>query len=699
MDMLKKLKPQTRLGKKVIATLVTTFTAFALLFSNPVLPEGIKSEVYAETLDSSSFRLAGTSRYETAIKVSQEGWEQAGAVVLARGDDFPDALAGAVLANSSQASGPLLLTETGTLTDGVLSEIKRLQAKKVYILGGTGAVSSTVENTLKGQNLTVERLDGVDRFETATKIALKGIPSSTEAFIASGNSFADALSISSYAASQGIPLLLTDTGSVPEVTLKTLKTLGVQKITLIGGEGVILPSVKTQLEAQKYTVERLSGLDRYATNLKVLNTLTYNAKSIYVATGEDFPDALAGAVLAAKQNNPIVLVPKKDVSTEGMGYLGVRRIEGSLFTMLGGVGVISSSLESMIRTGSVNPRISLQYLQAYGTGSALYQTYLKEINFIPGKATDSVDYVAPHWYNLDLIPSGQTMATGSITGPWDTASPYFSQVVATAHARGLKVLPSLAADWNEAGKAAVDSVLKNEGPRKNLVQNIEQMLKSTGADGIIVDFEYMSDDSGPALTQFMKELYTTLHGQNKLVVQAVPARISATDWNKEFNYQDLAQYVDYLNIMTYDYSTSVPGPIAPLGWNKKVLEFAKSQKVDMSKVIMGIPYYGRDWKQTGENSYTKGSVGLYTARDLVRDYSATLTRETSPDDSIGIPTFTYTDKEGKVHKVYFDDPQSWGAKLALVNDYGLAGVGAWSLYWMTEETAKEVFPLLQRYLR
>lgn len=692
------LNTRSQFSKKATATLVTTLTALTLFFSNPVLQVGSSHEVYAGPTTPQAFRLAGTSRFDTALQVSQAGWEQASAVVLARGDDFPDALAGAVLAKSSQVNGPLLLTETGKLTEGVLTEIQRLKATKVYILGGTGAVSSTVEDTLTKNNLTVERIKGVDRYETAAKIALKGVPSSNEAFLAAGESFADALSISSYAAAKGIPLLLTDAGSVPEVTLNALQTLGVKKITLIGGEGVIQPKVKALLE-KNYTVDRLAGLDRYETNLKVLNTLGYSTDSIYVATGEDFPDALAGAALAAKQNNPIVLIPKQkqDLSTESMGYLSTRRTGGSSFTMLGGWGVISYGIESMIRTGSVNPRISLQYMQAYGTTA--YTSYLKEINFMPGKATDSVDYVAPHWYNLNLIPSGQTVADGSFTGPWESNSVNYTQLVTTAHARGLKVLPNIFADWSEDGKAAVDSVLKNPTSRQSLITNLMEMLKKTGTDGVVVDFEYLSDDSGPALTQFMKELYTTLHAQNMIVVQAVPARFSATDWYQEFNYRDLSQYVDYLNIMTYDFSTSQPGPIAPLGWDKKVLEFAKSQKVDMSKVLLGMPYYGRDWQQAGDNTYTRSSVGLYSARDLIRDYNATLTRETTPDDPVGIPTFTYTDTAKNVHKVYFDDIPSWEAKLSLMDSYGLAGVGGWSLYWMTPETANEIFPLLQRHLR
>lgn len=687
----------TSFRKKVALALLTSIATFTLFFSNPT---GSNS-LLADSTFSQTSRLAGSTRFETALEISRAGWAKAPTVVLARGDDFPDALAGAVLANSASGKGPLLLTDSSSLSAGVLEEIKRLGAQKVYILGGTGAVSLTVESTLKAQNLTVERLSGVDRYQTAAAIALKAVPQANQAFLASGNSFADALSISSYAANQGIPLLLTDQKTLPGVTLDALKTLGVHQVTLIGGEGVIDPSIQTALQAQQISVTRLAGPDRYATNLAVLNTLSYDRSSIYVATGEDFPDALAGAVLAAKQKNPILLVPKSDLNSGTMGYLGVRRIDGSSFTLLGGVGVIPFGIESIIRTGSLQSRISLQYLQAYGSNAT---NYVNEINLIPGQATDSVDWVSPHWYDLNTIPSGQTVADGSFSGPWADSSSDYAQVVNTAHSRGLKVLPSLFSDWTKEGLATLDSMLSTPSSRQNLVQNINLMLKRTGADGVVIDFEYMSDSSGSNLTQFMKELYTSLHSQNKLVVEAVPARTSAKDWNQEYNYHDLAQYMDYLNIMTYDYSKSTPGAIAPISWMKQVLDFTKMDGVAMNKVLLGMPYYGRDWTPKASStstdpSYDYSSVSLAGAQKLITDYKLTPQRETSAVDSVGIPTLTYTDAKQATHKVYYDDIQSLDAKLNLLDHYNLGGAAAWSLYWVNTDTAKDIFPLLQRHLR
>lgn len=687
--------------KKVAMALATSLATFTLFFSSPVVPN-----VQAESASSQTTRIAGSTRFETALEISKTGWAQAPAVVLARGDDYPDALAGAILAHSSQVQGPLLLTDSASLSAGVLDEIKRLGAEKVYILGGTGAVSSGAEASLKTQNLTVERLSGDDRYQTAAAIAQKAVPQASQAYLASGNSFADALSISSYAANKGIPLLLTEQKTVPEVTLNALKALGVTSVALIGGEGVIEPSVENALKAQGISVTRMSGLDRYATNLDVLNTLNYDRSNIYVATGEDFPDALAGAVLAAKQGNPIVLVPKsaKDLSSGTTGYLGVRRIDRSSFTLLGGVGVIPFGIENLIRTGSQQSRISLQYLQAYGTGTDpaknLYDNYVAEINSIPGNATDTVDWLAPNWYRINLIPDGKTTADGSFSGPWAKANEFYAPLtVNAAHARGLKVLPSITADFNNKGQATLDYILANPSARQNLIQNINTMLQSTGADGVIIDFEFISDDSGANLTQFMKELYASLHPQNKLVVQAVNARTSATDWNQEYDYKALSETVDYLNIMTYDLSTSSPGPIAPLSWVKKVLNFTQSQGVNMNKVLLGIPYYGRDWSPSGASTYNRTSVSLGAARNLMTKYGATPSRETSADDPVGIPTFSYTDENKIAHTVYYDDIASLDAKLELVNNYNLGGAAAWSLFWVNNDTAKEIFPLWQQHVR
>ncbi|WP_018305586.1 cell wall-binding repeat-containing protein [Desulfitobacterium hafniense] len=687
--------------KKRIKTAVVTLTAFTLLFTSPMFTPIIPEEVKAETSMTQPLRLAGTSRYDTAIQVSQSGWNYADAVVLARGDDFPDALAGVVLAKSSLVNGPLLLTETAQLSEGVLEEIQRLGATKVYILGSPGAVSEKVENTLADQGLTVERLEGTNRYGTAGEIAKAAVPQAEKVFLASGSDFPDALSISSYAAAQGIPLLLTEKKSVPEVTLETLQALGVSEVTLIGGEGVILPEVKAQLEDLDYTVDRLSGADRYGTNLEILNNLSFNTEAVYIATGAKFPDALAGAALAAQNNHPIVLAPPKAFSEEGMSYLGSRRDEGASFTLLGGWGVISYGMESIIRTGNVNPKISLQYWDGY----ASYETYLRQLSLIPGKATDYVDYVSPNW-------RGSIGTDGSLKLVWDESSSNYKQLTNMAHGLGMKVLPLI----NGSG-ATLNTLLKSPAAREKLIGEIVVLLKNTNADGVVIDFETpldYGDAKDPYdgvrndLTAFMESLHSELQSMNKLVVMAVMPRMSSSQyWLDAYDYKALSQAVDYLHVMTYDhhYRTSAPGPISPYPWIKQVLTYIQGQGVDMSKVLMGIPYYGRDWVVDGKDAngnptYNSTAFGYSKALELADSYGATISYSKYNDaDPVGTPTFKYTDEKGVDHTVFFDDYTSWNAKLSIINEFGLAGVGPWAMGWVDENTAEGLFPLLNQHLR
>jgi spore germination protein YaaH len=158
--------------------------------------------------------------------------------------------------------------------------------------------------------------------------------------------------------------------------------------------------------------------------------------------------------------------------------------------------------------------------------------------------------------------------------------------------------------------------------------------------------------------------------------------------------------------MTYDYDLgkTPPTPTAPLSWVKQVLNFTQSQGVNMSKVLLGIPYYGRNWSLSASSTpdapkYDRSSVSLAMARDLMTKYSATPQRVTSSVDPVGTPSFTYTDENQVVHNVYYEDPTSWGAKLNLLDEYHLGGAAAWSLNWVNADTAKELYPLLQQHLR
>ncbi|HBV86871.1 MAG TPA: glycosyl hydrolase family 18 [Desulfosporosinus sp.] len=677
---------------KVISIFCTLIIFLSL---TPVLP----LPVQASTTESVTDRIYGNTLYDTAVEISKRGWDSAPVAVLATGRNFPDALTGTVLAQ--KVKGPLLLTESDRLIPVVAEELKRLGTQEVYLLGGTVALETGIEESLKAQGILPKRLAGWDQYGTAAEIARVAAPSSSQAILVNGALFPDALSISSYAAAQGIPVLLTRPDSLPTETVEALTELGVSEVTLVGGKAVIKDSIEEQLSKLPQPIKvtaRYAGYDQYETNTVVLNQLSFDTSKVYVATGQNFPDALAGAALAGKSNTPILLIPNSKLGNSTTAYLNEQRATGAAFTIFGGWGVISYKMESVIRTGVVQPRVSLQYTQGgYGGTNGM----LNQVTSIPSPATDYADIIAPSWYYLD------DTADGNVVGGWDANPNNYKLFASSVQARNLKVLPVIQSSW--ATPKTVDTVMASATTRAKLIGQIMDRMNSINADGIVIDFEFMSTETGPYLTQFMKELYAKLHPLNKLVIQAVMPRTGSEAWLEEFHYADLAQYVDYLHIMTYDYSHGAPGPIAPVDWTKKVLNYAKAQGVDMRKVLMGIPYYGVDWTSTGKPAlpYTRQPRGLNTlygttsdkdingVTELIAQYKITVQRDASQ-----VPYFSYTDTTGASHTVYYDDAQSWNAKMGLLSQYGLAGVGSWSLYWTVNPKSSEVIlPVLKQHLR
>ena len=299
----------------------------------PPTPEVAKTEVPKVTV---TLRLGGANRYETSVKVSQAGWTTSDNVVLARGDNFADALTAAPFAK--QLNAPILLTGSNALDSGVALELKRLKAKKVYIIGGTGAISTAVENAVRALGITIERISGSDRYSTSLAIASK-MTNKKQVFLATGYDFGDALSISSYAAATGSPILLTAKNQMTAGASKFIKENS-SKVYVIGGSGVIADSVIKSIAG----AERISGADRYATNLAIVNKFAseFDLSNIYLATGANYPDAICGSALAGKEKAPIILV-KNSNTADQRTFINTIRSKLQKVKILGGAGVITEN--------------------------------------------------------------------------------------------------------------------------------------------------------------------------------------------------------------------------------------------------------------------------------------------------------------------------------------------------------------------
>ncbi|WP_052090803.1 cell wall-binding repeat-containing protein [Desulfosporosinus sp. HMP52] len=290
----------------------------------------------------SHFRESGQEAPDTAIRISKAGWSYGTeAVVLVNQNAYADALPGTVLATSVKA--PILLTDAKTLTASTSIELQRLQPKTVFILGGTSVVSQQIEQELKGRNLNVLRISGYDQYETSSKIARylldHRLISQGKAVLAYGENFPDALAVSSLAAYQGMPILLTRTHSLPSYTQKVLKELQASETIVVGGTAVIGAEVANQLPGMK----RYAGNDKYDTAVAIAESMQADLNTIFVATGEQFPDALAGSVLAARTNSPIILV-NKNLPTVSAYFIESHKDEIKKTMLLGGMAVVPGTI-------------------------------------------------------------------------------------------------------------------------------------------------------------------------------------------------------------------------------------------------------------------------------------------------------------------------------------------------------------------
>lgn len=301
------------------------------------------SKQKAEFKAASVERLCGDDRYKTAVAISKKGWDKADNVVLASGTNFTDALAGSSFAYLKDA--PILLTASDKLNEDTSAEIQRLGAKNVYILGSITSISSDIENALM-QTYNVERIGGEDVMDTAVKVAekVKEIKPFDTIILATQENFPDALAAATFSAKNTIPILFTRPDDMRADTMKIINDYGIKNVLIAGGTGVV-SSVATHdiYEDDNIKMKRLWGETRYDTAIEIAkNFEDTNFADLAIVTGENYPDALAGAVLAAKNNMPLILVNKGNLNSAVKNYLYAHTM--NKVYIFGGTGVVPDDI-------------------------------------------------------------------------------------------------------------------------------------------------------------------------------------------------------------------------------------------------------------------------------------------------------------------------------------------------------------------
>ncbi|MGH2455825.1 MAG: cell wall-binding repeat-containing protein [Candidatus Limnocylindria bacterium] len=303
---------------------------------------------FTSSLD--AVRYAGADRYATAAAVSAASFAPGVPVAyVATGTDFPDALAGSAAA--AFKGGPMLLVSPSGVPAATAAELSRLKPQQIVILGGTAVISEPTRSALVAYATggTVRRLSGGNRFETAAAISADTFaPGVPVAYVATGVNFPDALAGTPPAGSSGGPVLLVTKASLPEATAAELERLNPARIVILGATGVISSAVADQLKAfTSGPLTRLAGADRYATAVAVSAATFPSAETVYIATGANFPDALAGGPVAGIGDAPLLLVPGTSVPQVVRDEM--LRLDPSEVVILGSHGVVSSGVVEQLR--------------------------------------------------------------------------------------------------------------------------------------------------------------------------------------------------------------------------------------------------------------------------------------------------------------------------------------------------------------
>lgn len=284
-------------------------------------------------------RLAGAGRIETAVETSRQLFDDdgAGGVVLARADQFPDALAGTPLAVARRA--PLLLSSPVELPPATLAEVERVlpAGGTVTLLGGEAALAPAVATALVERGYAIERVSGPNRFATAAALA-EALGAPDDVLVASGNRFPDALGAGPAAASVEGAVLLTADESLPPETAAYLDARPAARVAAVGG-----PAARAVPTARP-----LVGADRYATNVALAEEFFPAPGVVGLATGLDFPDALAGGTAVGLLGGPVLLSDPAALPEPIRRYLEARRGSTEHALLFGGERALSAAVRDEI---------------------------------------------------------------------------------------------------------------------------------------------------------------------------------------------------------------------------------------------------------------------------------------------------------------------------------------------------------------
>ena len=316
---------------------------------------------------------------------------------------------------------------------------------------------------------------------------------------------------------------------------------------------------------------------------------------------------------------------------------------------------------------------------------------------------DLIKEIMPFWYTLKYDGKTKKAVIADVYKPANPSVPITEPLTALRNA-GMTIIPTIS---DGTDKMVLANLLAKPVSRKQVVDAIVATVASQNYDGIDLDFEGFAfidpnttwKTTAPNWVLFVKELSAALHAQKKILSITTPYLFNPAEAQKGYfvyAWAEIAPFIDRLRIMTYDYSTSRPGPIGPIAWTEKTVKYAVSI-MPASKVYLGLPGYGKDWVTKVEGvcpsnlakiitpSAKAGTFLMRDAASIAATYGAVPTynetfsevtfsykREYTGQTSSGLST-TCTASRTAWHQ----NAQSYSMRAKLVAKYQLGGAAQW----------------------
>lgn len=315
--------------------------------------------------------------------------------------------------------------------------------------------------------------------------------------------------------------------------------------------------------------------------------------------------------------------------------------------------------------GNVDGKLTIVYHQItyQDDGSGFNELYA---------STSGIDVVVPTWFYLDDSDGGFTTLANSA-------------YVENAHAKGLQVWALIEDMTNDVSEYELFS---SPAHRQTLINNLIEQAVLFGIDGINIDLEEITAETGPHYVQFLRELSIEMH-KNGLILSVdnyVP-----NEGNRYYNLREQGYVADYVIIMGYDEhwaGSSVAGSVASINFVEKGIQDALSLGVPENKLVNAVPFYTRIWKTEGVHVESSA-----VAMDIAWDWLNTRGLTAEWDDTTCQHYVSYQDGTA-LYEIWLEDVDSLEVRLRTMNSYNLAGVAAWKLGL---ESA-DVWPVINSYM-